>query len=174
MMHFRYIGTVDPAPLVNAAIRYSGQFAEDTWRQDFPGSPHQDSESIYLRMPSEISVDSIFNSLEVSNLPLMRDYAFADACKAISLMTIATVKRVMLVKLKAGGKVTPHIDQGAYAEATERYHLPVITNPDCLMTSGDETVHLPAGEVWWFDKHALHSVVNNGPDRIHLIVDVVR
>jgi hypothetical protein len=31
------------------------------------------------------------------------------------------------------------------------------------------------GELWWFDKHALHSAVNAGiTDRIHLIMDVYR
>ena len=174
MIHFRNIGSIDVTTLRSAVDRYASQFFEDTWRQDFPNSAHKDSETIYLRMPSEISVESIFNSLEVRNLPLMRDHAFSEACKAISLMTVSTVKRVMVVKLKSGGKVTPHIDQGEYAEATERYHLPIITNPDCLMTAGEETTHLPAGEVWWFDKHALHSVENHGPDRIHLIVDVAR
>jgi quercetin dioxygenase-like cupin family protein len=31
------------------------------------------------------------------------------------------------------------------------------------MTVEDETIHMPAGEVWWFDKHALHSVENGAP-----------
>jgi hypothetical protein len=29
------------------------------------------------------------------------------------------------------------------------------------------------GELWWFDHGAVHSVVNDGDDRIHLIFDAV-
>jgi aspartyl/asparaginyl beta-hydroxylase (cupin superfamily) len=81
--------------------------------------------------------------------------------------------RAAFIKLQPGGTITPHIDQGPFAAATERYHLPITTNPDCFLSSGGETAHAPAGELWYFNKHALHTATNGGStDRVHLIIDV--
>jgi quercetin dioxygenase-like cupin family protein len=85
------------------------------------------------------------------------------------------VARVMLVELAAGAEIAPHIDQGAYAELTDRWHCALRTNRLCTMHSGGETAHMRPGEVWWFDKHAVHHVENLGAEpRVHLIMDTWR
>lgn len=174
MDHFRQIGVYDVSGLIAAVEAYAERFADETWRQDYPGSAHRNSETVYLRMPPIIDAHSLFNSMDVVDLPLMQDVALSEACHAIAGMAGKPLARAMITKLRSGGVVTPHIDQGAYAEATERYHLPIVTNPDVLMRSGGEMVHMPVGTVWWFDKHAIHAVINGGADRTHLIVDVLK
>jgi hypothetical protein len=84
--HFRNIGALELTPLRNAVQRHAEGFKDQTWRQDYPGSAHLDSETIYLRMPPVITVESIFNSLEVTDLPPMRDYAFQCALSVVSMM----------------------------------------------------------------------------------------
>jgi len=45
--------------------------------------------------------------------------------------------------------------------------------PGSLYKCGDETVEMLTGEIWWFDAHSTHEVLNNSAgDRVHLLVDV--
>ena len=147
----------------------------NTLRQTAPGTPHRDTESIYLCMPRVVDAESIFSSMEVVYWTPMPHPVLRALVDHVSLLAKAEPARVMLVKLKAGGRITPHIDQGAYAEATDRYHLALTTNPDCVMLIGDERVAGRPDEIWWFDKHTPHAVINGGAtDRVHLIVDCWR
>jgi hypothetical protein len=162
MLHFQLIATVDVAPI--AAIKPE-MFEQLTFRQDAPGSPHRSTESIYMRMPATISYHSMFE--ELATVDYLAYDAFRTLVEALSLSGLA---RIMIVKLKPGGIITDHIDQGAYAEATDRYHLAVATNRMTTLTSGGETLHMPAGSLPWFDKHALHCGSDSGDSyRIHLL-----
>jgi quercetin dioxygenase-like cupin family protein len=80
--------------------------------------------------------------------------------------------RIMIVRLKTGGEIAPHIDEGAYARYYARFHLVLESNPACVFKAGGELVHMAPGELWWFNHQVEHSVVNNGPDRTHIIVDL--
>lgn len=90
-----------------------------------------------------------------------------------SLVGAGELGRIHLVRLKAGGRVPPHVDVGIYSDHFSRFHLVLTSDPRCLFTAGSETVHMAPGELWWFDHGAVHSVTNGGPDRIHLIFDAV-
>lgn len=174
-IHFRQVGTVDVGPLADAVTEHAHLFGLLDWREKAPGTPHLDTETIYLRMPSEITIETVFHSLEVADLPAMEVPAFAEAVRRVEAMTGESVARCMIVKLKPGGIITPHIDQGAYAEATHRYHLAVETNPGAWLQIDAEKLSMAPGQVWFFDKHALHMGANDGDsDRIHLIVDTFR
>jgi hypothetical protein len=174
MEHFIRIGEIPIDALAQAAIAHAARFADVVFRQRAPGSPHPDTETIYLRMPPVISRESIFESLDVVDRPMMMEPAFRDAVAAVAHLAGDAPARAMIVKLKPGGRIAPHIDEGAYAAATRRFHLPIATNPLAWLDSGGERRHLPAGTLWWFDKHALHSGGNDGAgDRIHLIVDTL-
>ena len=174
LKYFRNVGSYDPAPVREAVLEHQEAFKEQTWRQDFPGSPHRDSETIFLRMPGIITPDTVFDSLDIKDLPAMLEPRFADACRAIGAVTGKPLARAMLVALRAGGSIVPHVDEGAYAEATERYHLPIVTDPAVLFYCGDECVHMQAGDIWWFNKHEMHFVQGGAGDRLHLIVDVFK
>ena len=83
--------------------------------------------------------------------------------------------RIVIAKLKPHGDIKAHVDEGEYAKAYDRYHLVVTTNDGVLLTSGNETLHLPQGTVWWFNNLDNHDVVNYGhTDRIHIVVDVLK
>jgi len=173
--HFRAMGEIDVEPLRQAVRLNASRFGEATWRQDSPGSPHPDTETIFLRMPREITRESLFNSLYVEDCDALPEPAFVDAIRSIGALTGGSIARAMIVKLKPGGRITPHIDQGRYALATHRWHLPIETNRRAWLESGGERIAMARGMLTWFDKHALHRGANEGKeDRIHLIVDTFR
>ena len=81
------------------------------------------------------------------------------------------IHRVMLVQLRSGGKVYPHIDEGKYYENKDRFHLGLSGYYD--YTVNDETQRFGAGDLFWFDNKKMHSSVNVTPiPRISLIFDV--
>jgi hypothetical protein len=170
--HFQRIGHADIDPLLKLLPTIEHWWKYSTLRQKAEGSPHKDTESIYLRMPKVVDLHTVFESMEVVDWPPMPNEILQQLIYDVSHLAYAVPARVMLVKLHPGGYITPHIDQGKYAEATDRYHLCVTSNARCEMQIGNEVVMACPEEVWWFDKHAEHSVLNGGKTpRIHLIVD---
>lgn len=175
MSHLVRIGEIDVAPLRQAVAQHEGAFELLTFRQTAPGTPHSDTQSLYLRMPTVINRSTIFAGLECRDYPLMDVPEFRAAVDDVARMADRKAARAMIVRLRPGGRITRHSDQGGYADATERYHLAIDTNDDCVMRVGGEEAHAAEGEIYFFDKHVEHEVVNAGPtDRIHLIVDVWR
>lgn len=172
--HFRYVGDLDVAPLLGALEALPDAYADGAWRAETRRSPHRDSNTLVLRGPPTTKPRDILNSLDVVETEAFQaTKVFQDAVYAIANMAGKPPARAMVVSLKAGGKVARHVDTGDYAEATERYHLPLLTNDGAwLEVDGDRRV-LPTGKVVWFDKHAEHEGSNDGQTaRVHLIVDL--
>jgi quercetin dioxygenase-like cupin family protein len=80
------------------------------------------------------------------------------------------IHTAILIKLPAGASIPTHRDAAPHYR---RIHLPIVTNPKCLFTVGNQTIHMKAGELWEIDNDTqLHSVVNGGSeDRVHLLID---
>jgi quercetin dioxygenase-like cupin family protein len=83
---------------------------------------------------------------------------------------------VRLLSLAPGSIVKPHKDPGcAYHDGTFRIHIPIVTNPDVHFTIEDERLPLKAGECWYMNFSATHSIANFGAaPRIHLVMDGIR
>jgi len=83
------------------------------------------------------------------------------------------VKRANIVTLPAGKEIPTHMDTTRLLTVTSRFHIPIFSNKDCTFVVGDETMHIPEGEVWEIDNTGKnHSVCNLGAtDRVHLIID---
>lgn len=80
--------------------------------------------------------------------------------------------RILLARLRAGGKIDEHVDSGYSLLNVHRIHIPVITNDDTVFSVGGAKTHMRAGEFWEIDNSQTHAVENNGADdRVHLIVD---
>jgi hypothetical protein len=146
-------------------------FHEIEVRQKFEGTAHDDTETIVLRGPS--SLDDILNNLDAENyacFPRLRSLSelVLEVC---SDMGAREIGRVMVVRLKAGGSIKFHRDEGKYARWYSRFHLPLLTNSQCLFQCGNEVVNMEVGDLWWFNHQVGHSVLNKGPARIHLIID---
>lgn len=166
------VGIID---LADALVTYGALFEDLTFRQDAPGSPHRDTKTIYLRMPPVITLQSIFEGFEVVDYPACDIAPFREGMADIARVAGGSLARAMIISLAPGGRITPHIDEGAYAEATHRYHLPVVSNESAWLRVGSDQRFLVPGTLTWFNKHRLHSGANEGAtDRIHLVVDLWR
>lgn len=141
-------------------------------RQQYEGSAHIDTEAIVLRGPA--TTEGIFDNLECVNFKVNEDLpATVELIRGITAFLKAReIGRIMLVRLNAGGCIRPHVDEGAYARYYARFHLVLESNPTCRFRCGEEMVNMAAGELWWFNHQVLHSVVNRGAERTHLIMDL--
>lgn len=142
-----------------------------TVRQLYEGSAHADTESIILRGPT--TLEGIFDNLEARDFPYFKELpATHELLRSVSaLLKSREHGRVMLARLKAGGRILKHIDEGAYARYYARFHVALTTSPACTFHCGDEQVHMSVGELWWFNHQLPHHVENPGPERVHLIFD---
>lgn len=182
MENFKRVArNLEVLPLLNAVKRKDFLWKEITARQDTVGSPHTDTQSIFLRGPLEQTVESIFNDPSAMNYPAMEQlteshqliHALADIVNA------REIGRIMVVSLAPGGFITPHVDEGKYADHFERFHIILATNPDCWFQCNHdqdsaEFVRMKVGEAWWFNHKREHTFMNEGETpRIHLIADMV-
>ena len=182
MTHTKYFRRIaeglDVEPLLQLLDAKPELWKEVEARQKFTGSPHKDSETIYVRGPLKMTPYYVLwdtgsydypcmQYLKSALVPLMRP--------VLEGLGVKDLGRVLIVNLKATGQVTRHIDQGAYAEHYERFHLVLRSNPHCFLTSGNWVLNLQVGEVWWFNNKVLHSAENNSTedDRWHIIFDCV-
>lgn len=83
------------------------------------------------------------------------------------------IGRVVVTKINPGRKVLPHVDTEVSVKMYKRYHVCLYGAEGNMFSSGDETVTMRTGELWWFENKITHSCENTGSeDRVHLIFDV--
>jgi hypothetical protein len=175
MNHFRKIGEVDISKALVSCHCMPYLWREVTFRQEHALSPHKKTESIYLRWPKDYSAYAALYARDFEDKPALRIKSFNKLLLDVEFLIGKTAERAMIVRLLPDGHISPHIDQGPYAAATDRFHLAIETNQKSWLTAGAETLNLLPGEVYWFDKHALHSAGNAGKTaRTHLIVDTLK
>lgn len=186
---------LDITPLRLAIARRSDLWAEDTFLRHYPQGPFEDVETIFLRFPERVVFDDADVAEQERKIALYKanqlpgydqqesiDYpAYALFPQAreivLALMTrVAGVRlgRVMINKVRAGGRIFPHADCPEHANYwNNRLHVVLQSLPGNDFRCEDEHVHMRAGEVWWFDNRLDHEVVNNSADdRIHMVVDI--
>jgi len=149
---------------------------EITARQSFEDSPHKDTECIFLRWASDPNPEAAFTDLvAVDYLALRKLPEFRSAVSQVYSEVQGTkLGRAILVKLKPGGVIIPHADEGAYADHYERFHLVLDSEVSTTFYCDGESVEMRPGEVWWFNHKLEHWVINpTTQSRTHLIVDAV-
>ncbi len=151
---------------------------EITARQEYSGSAHIDTQCIYPRGPYKFTPYYYMFHTGAYDYPVMD--TLADVLVPIlrplltDVLKVDELGRVLIVKLKPGGVVTPHVDEGTYADHYARFHVAVTGSDKATLTAGGETHHIEPGEAWWFDHKVEHSAQNDGDtDRIHIIIDAV-
>jgi quercetin dioxygenase-like cupin family protein len=141
---------------------------EQTLRQDYEGSAHADTETIFLRAP--LSTVDVLNVIDSVTLPAWDVLGMSDFLEPVKTRIGAReLGRVMLVKLKPRGFIRPHRDEGAYARYFARFHI--VLSGHCVFYCGGEEQAMAPGELWWFNHQKDHEVHNGEQERIHLILD---
>ncbi|MDJ0391372.1 aspartyl/asparaginyl beta-hydroxylase domain-containing protein [Roseomonas sp. E05] len=156
-----------------AAQRHATEFGAITAREDHPGGAHGATQSVFLRTPPWPLGPHSQEDLRLVDWPaLQADPALRALLDALHVVTGLRPARALLVSLAPGGEVAAHRDEGAYAEATERFHFPIITGPEAVSQIEDEQCSMIAGTLWWFNKAGMHSARNGtSRPRVHLILD---
>lgn len=167
-------------PLLAAVAANSHLWDQITARQDHPASSHRATKTIFLRWSKEFSVQTVFTDLEAVDcpaldvLPQARDL-ITEVCRLVGSIKLA---RVIITKLPPGGEISEHADEGPYADAFERFHVPLQADRSLFVNvySDDhkELCQMKTGELWTFHHKKKHQVLNDGEqDRIHLIIDAI-
>lgn len=171
----RLLTDLDVGPMLDALRERAHLWHEITARQEAPGSPHHDTECIWLRGPRALNLDSVFNDVVAVDYPPMTELAGAIyplVAPVLRVLGSTRLGRVLIVSLKPGGVIDAHEDQGRYAKTYSRFHLVLKSEPGNSFTCDGETVHMAPGELWWFNHRGEHSVRNDSDqERIHVIFD---
>lgn len=185
MDNFLRIGQgIDTTPLLLAITRRPELWREDTYLRDYPQGPFADVESIMLRFPvkrvaeteEELkNANSLYDQHENIDYPA---YKLLPEARSIVMQIMHAVGgerlgRVMINKIRPGGRIFPHADTPSHAEYYSRFHCVLLSRPGVEFRCGEEKVYMEQGSVYWFNNKLEHAVENNSAeDRIHMIVDV--
>lgn len=181
MPNFKLIAEgLNVQPLLDKLDSQPELWGRITDRQNYPGSAHKDTETIYLRWAKDRSLMGGFFDLtqedHFETIEALAPEVFRLTQTAIVNITgmvpwDTKVGRVILTKMKPNGRITPHVDEGPYADRYDRFHvcLKGVSTFGC----GESVQQMKPGQVWWFNHKLQHSVINHEGDRIHLIIDLI-
>lgn len=198
MRHFMRVAEgIDVGPLLHRIVRNQHHFNKHGQRKTAPGTPFAEGDDILIRYspPKDAGMNNgYFGSEETVWYPAANDFPeVLPLIGAVVGMTAAyEVGRVIISRLKPGAKIDPHIDDvGKYVSQGDRarYHVVLQGRPGSMFYCGDlpdpegeteearkgsvEAVNMRCGEVYWFNAHRAHWVINDSDqDRLHLLIDV--
>lgn len=140
------------------------------------GSPHREVSDIWVRYNP---IDNYRGDIRAFNeehtpewYPVARELTEAQTlAESLAMRMDSDIGAVLITKIRAGGQVYPHIDQGWHARTFEKYAIQVRGNAAQAFHFQDEVLSAEAGDLWWFDNSAPHWVTNDSDiDRITLII----
>lgn len=185
MRNFLLIGKgTDTIPLLAAIARKPGLWTEDTYLRDYPQGPFGEIDSIMLRFPpksvkeTEAEVADHLSKFDQHECLWQPAADQLPEARALIMNLMAYVGgtrlgRVMINRIKPGGRIFPHADTPVHAEYWSRHHICLQASPGVVFRCEDEQVFMAPGETWYFDNALEHEVVNNSnTDRISMVVDV--
>jgi len=176
---------MDAGALVSTRLdieRNAELFGQWSLREDYPGSPHKDTQAIYLRMPPGVfdmedpeKIRDVFhNSLEAEDTEAYARFQTvrSQVMRLMSAVAGERLGRVVIARLAPGGAIDSHSDEGDMPLHYDRFHI-VVDAEDVMFQCGDKVEYMKPGQVWWIDNKQVHSVVNRGVEpRTHIIVDI--
>ncbi len=188
MRNFLQLATnVNVLPALLAIQRRPDLWTADTYLRHYPQGPFEDIDSIMLRFPEKVTVDTEekaelyrtnmlpgFDQHESIDYPA---YAALPEFRPLvqhffGLVGGTRLGRVMVNRIRPGGRIFPHADTKAHTDYYTRFHLVLQSKPGVRFLAGDEEVYMGTGEFWWFDNKQVHEVINNSDtDRIHMVMD---
>lgn len=178
MKNFQLMASINIMPLMIQVARQADLWKADTYLRDYPQGPFGDTETIFLRFPPASVTELERGTKDQHECVWMDGALHLPAARQMIFNLMATVEgerlgRVMINKLRPGGRIYPHADTPAHAEYWDRFHIVLQSLPGNNFRCGDETISMRTGEVWWFQNAIEHEVVNNSADdRIHMVVDI--
>ena len=179
MRNFQQIASgVDVVPLLLDLHRQPQLWNQHRARTANGIGPHGAADDIWVRFRDQADLVTK-TSYATPHTPVF--YPAWNALPALRPLVFNLMARVAAVQLGGilitrvppGAQIAPHDDRGRWhAEFfNTKAYVPLMSNPACRSTCGDETVIMAAGEVWTFNNLIEHATINDGlDDRITLIV----
>lgn len=167
---------LDLRAALHALALNGGLWNANTLRTTHPQSPHTEVDDIWL-MFNEVRENPADTIDDVQTYP----YPGWQALLPLRPLILDLMRRVdgvqlgrvIVSRLRPGGRIAPHVDEGTPATFYRRYQIALQSLPGCLFRCGDETVNMQSGEVWWINNRVEHEVINNSADdRLACIVDI--
>jgi len=170
----RYLGEVDVKALSQCILSQDANaWTEQLIRQQ-NYEVHQDTESIVMLFcdetwpAGEIHQEAGWDRLAEVAMPLI------DHIINTYYTSGGTLLRAMAAKLKAGGRISPHVDSLESFHMGHRIHVPITTNAAVRFMIEGKPYQFEVGKVYELNNQKTHSVMNmSKEDRISFIFDYV-
>lgn len=174
---YRFIGKVDPKPLVRAMEALGEQpWLEYVKRQD-TYQVHRHTYTIPLIFDEDARHTDPTTWPRWAELqPVLQPVLdkIREANPSAEGGEEGYFIRIILTRLSPHGWIGGHRDRGETFMKSHRNHLAIVTNEGVEFEIAEQVKHLPAGEIWEINNRELHAVRNTSDDsRIHLILDYV-
>ena len=159
----RDLGEVDSTALVSAILGLDeSAWLENSYRQQ-AYRQHSDTESVVLVFTNTDAWPELLvekkqgwdRLIDVAG-PLMHEIIREHYRPG------GTIVRAMAAKLKAGGKIRPHVDAHPSFSIAHRIHVPITTNPRVRFMIEGRPHRLEPGQAYEINNKKLHSVANRG------------
>ena len=169
----RELGAVDCTALTGAILaQEEAAWREQEHRQN-AYEVHQATESLILVFTDDdawpelvVRKEAGWRRLADAALPVMHD--LIGRCYPPG----GAIVRAMAAKLKAGGRISPHVDSHPSFRLGHRIHVPITTNPRVRFIIDGRPHRLQVGQAYEVNNQESHSVANKGEDdRITFIFD---
>ena len=191
MRYFDRLATGAPvANLRNQLSRHPELWNADRFRTAYPQGAHEEVDDILIRFSdtSKCGTDTVVmgDGGELVWHPAAKVLTEVRPLVTALMAQVGAyaLDRVIISRIAPGNTIKRHRDAaGDYVNQSglARYHIVLNGLPGSLFRCGpdygdptqDEVVNMQTGDVWSFDAHSYHEVVNNSADdRIHLMADV--
>ena len=141
---------------------------DDVWLSSYWGQVHCAVGMLLLRGGTS-GTEADFWSSEVEDHPhLQKMPTFASLLEE----PFGRAQYAFIFRMRPNGVALRHRDRAPEWRSMYRIHIPLITNSDAFLISGDRSLHLSTGKAWTFNNQAEHGVVNGAEERVHFIMDV--
>lgn len=176
LKNFKPIGKIsscDLEPLINA-LNTSDLWNNNDLRTKFDNSPHSAVDDIWIRFNDLTKDQDVLNNKEciwydaVTTLPVSN-----IIYQLMQFVGADRIGRVIITRMKPGGKIEPHEDHGEPATYYQRFHLAIKNSSGASFKCGDEEYEPIPGEIFLVNNKLTHQVENNSmADRITMIIDL--
>lgn len=157
--------TVELEPLIEEITEQKPEWLESQWKW------HVESRFSVLRAGeragypgSELTNGHSINQPDLNRLP--RLLHFLDTAFP-SKPTLAWLGRI-----PEGGRIFTHVDNTQHWDEHHRLHVPLITNPQAKLCVAGRFLFLQPNRIWLLNNSLPHGVLNRGPERLHLVLDL--
>ncbi len=178
MRHFRLLHNELPVdPILAELDQHPQLWGEHPERIAVPGSPHAQSQDIWLRFrrQEELREPADYGAPHFAEfypawhaLPSLHEPVF-EVMRAVKATYLGGI---LITRIPAGGRILPHVDTGWHPEFMNvKAYVILKANPRCVNYCGDEAVIMHPGESWIFRNDITHGVDNNGDgERIAVVI----